>query len=207
MKKQGLGKRISLLVLIPIFLIGSCLVSTLFVYQGFSGLPGTLRTKVSIRDLTQVVVPGEAKILFDQPGVYAVYYEHRSIVQGTHYISSSTPPKNLGCRLTDISGQLSVLAVPDYDVEFNRYSTKDQERIGVMIKSFNLDQPGQYTFSCQYEDGSIQPDVVLAVGPHFTREFLNILLRIGVSIFSGMIALGLGIVLSIILSFIVFKRN
>ena len=178
------GWTYGLAVLIPVL---GCLIAMVLVYQWFPGLPGTLESKVNMDNLTQVVVPGSAEITFSESGAYAVYYEYRSIVDGTVYASSETPPA-LACTLTSRATGADVGVVPDY-VKTNTYSTKDRERVGVLIRSITIDQPGTYNFSCRYADGRSQPQVVLAVGPNFVWEFLGIAARTIVTTAAGLAVL------------------
>ena len=97
--------------------------------------------------------------------------------------------------------------VPDY-VETNTYSTKDRERVGVLIRSITIDEPGTYTFSCRHADGSSQPKIVLAVGPNFMWEFLGIAVRSGATLVAGGVAFfGSGLVAAVVAIVIAVKRR
>jgi len=75
--------------LIPLL---GCLIAMVIAHQWFPGLPGTWQAKMSLENLTQVVVPGSQDTTFAESGAYAVYYEYRSVVDGVVYTSSETPP-------------------------------------------------------------------------------------------------------------------
>ena len=189
--------------LIP--LVG-CLMAMALVYQWFPGLPGTFESKMNLDKLTQVVVPCSQDITFAESGAYAVYYEYHSVVDGAVYASSETPPA-LACTLTSKSTGANISVVPDY-VETNTYSTKDRERVGVLIRSITIDEPGIYTFSCRYSDGRSEPEVVLAVGPNFVWEFFGIAARSGVALVAGLVALlSSGLVSMVIAIVIAVKRH
>jgi hypothetical protein len=132
--------------LIPLF---GCLIAMAAAYRWFPGLPGTLGSEMKLHDLTQVAVPGSQDIAFAESGAYAVYYEYRSVVDGVVYASSETPP-TLACTLTSKATGTNVAVVPDY-VKTNNYANR--ERVGVLIRSITIDEPGTYTFSCRYVDG------------------------------------------------------
>jgi len=202
-KTKPSGWYYALADLIPVL---GCLIAMTAVYRWFPGLPGTFESKMNLDDLTQVVVPGSEDITFAESGAYAVYYEYRSVVDGAVYASSETPPA-LVCSLTSKTTGADVGVVPDY-VRTNTYSTKDRERVGVLIRSITIDEPGTYTFSCRYADGRSQPEIVLAVGPNFMWEFLGIAARSSVALAAGMVALfGSGLVATVIAIVIAVKRH
>ncbi len=192
-----------LAALIPVF---GCLIAMVVVYQWFPGLPGTFESRMNLDDLTQVVVPGSKDITFAKSGAYAVYYEYRSVVDGIVYASSETPPA-LVCSLTSKTTGADVRGAPDY-VRTNTYSTKDRERVGVLIQSISIDEPGAYTFSCRYADDRSQPEIVLAVGPNFMWEFLGIAARTVLTVVAGLVVLlGSGIVAALVALTISLKRR
>jgi hypothetical protein len=202
-KMRPSGWTYAVAALIPLF---GCLIAMVMAYQWFPGLPGTWQAKMSLENLTQVVVPGSQDITFAKSGAYAVYYEYRSVVDGAVYASSETPPA-LACSLTSKETGTDVGVVPDY-VETNKYSSKDRERVGVLIRSITIDKPGTYTFSCRYVDGSSQPEIVLAVGPNFVWEFLGIAARTIVTALAGLaVLLGSGAVAAVVVIVIAVKRR
>jgi len=202
-KTKPSGWYYALAALIPVL---GCLIATAIANQWFPGLPGALESRMNLDDLTQVVIPGSKDITFAESGAYAVYYEYRSVVDGAVYASRKTPPA-LVCNLISTATGAEVGVAPDY-VETNTYSTKDRERVGVLIRSITIDEPGTYTFSCRYEDGRSQPEIVLAVGPNFMWEFLGIVARSGFALAAGVVALsGSSLVALVIATVIAVKRH
>ena len=175
------------------------------VYLTFPNIPGSLKERVDLDDLTQLIVPGSADIPFAKPGAYAVYYEYRSFLNGVRYETGTQPPM-LDCSLTSKVSGAKVYAVPDF-VESNIYETQEKVRIGVLIKSITIDDPGIYTFACTYRDGSIQPEIVVSVGPNFIWEFFNIFTKVGGSILSGTAVFFFAILISLIVVLIVVVKR
>jgi hypothetical protein len=183
-----------------------CLVAMALANEWFPGLPGTFESRMNLDNLTQVVVPGSAEVTFAESGAYAVYYEYRSVVDGVVYANSETPPA-LSCTLTSRATGAEVGVVPDY-VKTNTYSTKDRERVGVLIRSITINEPGAYTFSCRYADGRSQPGIVLAVGPNFVWEFFGIAARSGVTLAAGAAALlASGLVAIVVAIYVAIRRH
>ena len=202
-KMRPSGWTYAVAALIPVL---GCLIASVLVYRWFPGLPGTFESKIDLDDLTQVVVPGAQEITFAKSGAYAVYYEYRSVVDGVVYTSNKTSPA-LTCALTSQATGDEVGVVPDY-VRTNTYSSKDRDRVGVLIRSITIDEPGTYTFSCRYTDGRSQPQVVLAVGPNFLWEFFGIAARTIVTAAAGLVVLfGSGLVAAVLVIVIAVKRR
>ena len=172
-----------LAALLPVL---GCLITTAIIYRGFPNLPGAIKT-IDIHNMTQVIVPGSADITFPKKGAYAVYYEHRSLVDGVRYINSKAPPP-LNCSLTSKDNGKEVGVSPEY-IEGNTYSTKERERVGVHLLSISMTEPGTYTFSCHYQDEKIAPKVVVAIGPNIVWELFNIVARPVAAILGGLVVL------------------
>jgi hypothetical protein len=180
-------------LLIPVL---GCLISLTIAYLWCPDVVETFESKINMDNLTQVVVPGSADIVFTDKGAYAVYYEYRSIVDGVTYRSSETPPA-LTCTLTSNSTGAEVETTPDY-VKTNTYSTQRRERVGVLIQSITIKEPGTYTFSCSYADDNSHPEIVLAVGPNHVWEFFRIAAKCGVPFFIGLLVIFGSILIAII---------
>ncbi len=191
-----------LAILIPIF---ACLGTAIVVYLNVPELPGALDA-IGVKNLTQVVVPGSADVTFPQKGAYAVYYEYHSVIDGASYARNEYPPIMI-CQLRSKASGRAIYLEPS-QVEGNVYNTRNPTRAGVMYKMISIDQPGTYTFSCQYPDGSAVPRSVMAVGPNFVWEFFNIAAKpiaagiVGTIVFMG--ACGFSV---LVIAFVAFKRH
>ena len=184
----------------------TCLLTMVVVYQRFPNIPGALEERVNLDRLTQLVVPGSVDITFDKPGAYGVYYEYRSVVNDVKYETGKQPP-SLVCNLTSKITGARIPAAPDF-VETNTYRSKDRERVGVLLMSISIDDPGRYTFACQHADDSARPKIVVSVGPNLVWEFFNIFAKVGGSILCGMASLFLaGFVGLSVVILVAIKRN
>jgi hypothetical protein len=191
-----------LAILIPIF---ACGLTMFFVYRSVPKLPGALGV-FSINNLTKVVVPGSAEINFPKAGAYAVYYEYRSVINGVNYVRDKFLP-SINCQLrSKATGKNIALASPN--AEGNMYTTQNQERAAVLMKSISINQPGVYEFSCQYPGGRTNPQIVLAVGPNIIWEFFNLAAKPVAAFVCGSFAFvgGLGISI-LIIGFVAIKRH
>ena len=191
-----------LALLIPIF---ACVGTVLLVYRNVPNLPGALEI-TGIDNLTQVIVPGSAEVYFPKVGGYAVYYEHRSVIEGEKYVRGKYPP-NINCQLTSKATGADTILVPDY-VEGNMYSTQNQEREGVLIKSIIIKEPGIYKFSCHYPGGRTDPQIVLAVGPNIIWELFNIAAKpVAALTCGGFIFIGALSISILIMGTVAYKRR
>jgi hypothetical protein len=191
-----------LAILIPVF---ACLGTALPVYTAVPELPGALKA-TGIHNLTQVIVPGSADIHFPKSGAYAVYYEYRSIVDGVRYDRDKHPP-SINCKLTSKATGEDIPLAPDY-IEGNKYETQHRERVGVLIKSIRIDQPGVYNFSCHYTGSRTYPRIVLAVGPNIVWEFFNVVAKPVAAIMCGVLVFVCACGISmLIIGIVAFKRH
>ena len=191
-----------LALLIPIF---ACVGTALLVYPNVPELPGALEA-VGVKNLTQVVVPGSADVYFPQKGAYAVYYEYRSVIDGVSYTRDEYPPI-MRCQLRS-KVTCEVVKLEPTHVEGNVYITRNPHRAAVMYKQISIDQPGIYTFSCQYTDGRTIPKSVMAVGPNIVWEFFNVALKPIAAIVCGTFAFVSACGISIlIIGIVAFKRH
>jgi hypothetical protein len=155
-------------------------------------LIGTLSNRT--KGLKQVVVPGSHEMRFEKTGIYLVYYEYQSVVDGKVY-STGEALSGLQCTVTHKASGKRVRIGPA-SVSSN-YTMGG--RAGKAVLQFAIDEPGTYEFSAWHEDeGS---DIVLAVGQDFT-------INLFVSIFGGIaILFGAWVIAGIIFIITLVKRK
>jgi len=93
-------------------------------------------------------------------------------------------PSAIDCFQTSQSTGEEIEAVSDY-VETNRYWSKYQGGTWVLIMSVTVEKPDTYTFACGYQDGSLEPEVTVALGPNYFWEFMRIAWKISLPILGG----------------------
>jgi len=175
-------------------LIFGCLTAALLFYKSGIGDYPSLIAEAYKSPLQKIEVPGEMDLVLSRKGAYGVYYEGH---QGA-YVHAEWAP-TLDCILTSKRTGEDVPLVPDY-VPTNRYVTKGG-RTGVLIYSTTVENPGLHTLSCDYPNGGMGPQLVLAIGPNYVWEFLRVAWNLGgpvlggVGIICGSIILSIGIAL------------
>jgi len=149
-------------------------------------------------------VPGSKDIKLSRTGSYGLYYEY-DLVSAS--VDLPSLPPDIDCSLTSKSTGAKIEGAPDY-VETNRYWSKDRDRSGVLIMSITVDDPDTYTFTCHYQNGSTEPEIVVALGPNYFWEFLKVAGKISISLIGATIALCGSILIGFCLTVIVaIKRR
>ncbi|MBS1804952.1 MAG: hypothetical protein JST28_16460 [Acidobacteria bacterium] len=109
-------------------------------------------------NLTQIVVPGSARLSLLQGRTYTVFLEEESVVNGKIY-STRESIASLDCHVSSAS---SGAVIP---VQQARTSTTYSfgSRSGRSVLEFKIEQNGTYLFACDY-GGIPGPETVLAIG-------------------------------------------
>lgn len=134
--------------------------------------------------MQRVIVPGSGELDLSEAGSYTIFYEYRSEVNGVKYQTGSNLP-DMNCSLT--AGETEVMILPS--VSQAHYHFDLQDRAGIAVMKFEIEQPGTYTLACEYTDGSERPEIVLAVTKAFLSEIL-----VPTFGFVGKLMLGMGLV-------------
>lgn len=140
-------------------------------------------------------IPGSKDVNLTRTGAYGIYYEYNP---ETSEPESLEMPPRIDCSLTAKSTGALSKAVPDF-VETNRYATGDRGIQGVLIMSITVDNPDVYTFTCEYQEKSLDPEIVVALGPNYFWEFLNVAWKSGISLFGAAIVFCGSILVAVVL--------
>jgi hypothetical protein len=194
-KKQNLTRRLFGLAVL-ILLAGMLTSALLFKQSGISRYTSLIAD--AYREAQHhLTVPGAKEVKLTRTGAYGIYYEH-SLVAAAVDPRTEIPPA-IECSLTSQSTGAKIAAVLDY-VETNRYWPKEHGGTGVLMMSITVDQPDAYTFACNYQDGSTEPEIVVALGPNYFWEFIRVAWKISFPVLGGISILCGSFLLALLLS-------
>jgi hypothetical protein len=119
---------------------------------------------------TRFVVPGTEELDFDSTREYTIFYEYRSSIDGKGY-STGESLKGVEVSLRSKDGAQSVpLSNSSWDTSYEIGS-----RAGKSLFEFEIEEPGTYILTTNYQDETATPKVVFAIGPSF--DILGTILR------------------------------
>jgi hypothetical protein len=134
--------------------------------------------------LPQFIMPGTAELSLSQPGTYTIFYEPTSVVGGRVFSTEEKLP-GISCAVTSrTAGKNLELGPPEMSGTYTLGG-----RSGRSVLEFTVVNPGEFQFTCDYQDGAKQPEVVFAVGHGFIGGIFRTVALCLVSMFGG---IGLG---------------
>jgi hypothetical protein len=159
-------------VLAAICLLTGVGIAGWFVWTGISDLRGAL---------TRFVVPGNVDLTLDEPGLYTIFHESESVVDGKLY----TAPSIGGLRITVVGddGKTIAVATPNFGAH---YAVGAHTGDAALV--FSIAAPGRYRLSATYPSGEAEPKTVLAVGRGFVGALLRMIFGALASAFVGFAA-------------------
>ncbi|HUF50764.1 MAG TPA: hypothetical protein VMN60_08025 [Longimicrobiales bacterium] len=171
--------RIWYLIAVAVFILGGILAAA-FAFLQLRGLGD---------ELPQIVVPGSAELVLEEPGTYTIFHEAESFVDGRYYSAADVSGLSV-----EISSAETGAAVPLEPPGANMtYSLGG--RSGRSVLGFEIEAPGAHRFTGFYDDGRSEPQTVLAVGHGFGRKLV---LTIAGTIGIGLLAAGIAIAIVVI---------
>ena len=162
-----------------IFLVGFSLSLTILSRSNVHLYPAMIASAYQ-RTRHHLMVPGERDVNLTRSGAYGIYYVHELMDPG--FTEEEILPA-IDCVLISRTTENVFKAVPDY-VKTNRYRESGQ-RIGVLVMSITIDDPGIYTFSCNCEDVLNGEEIHVALGPNYFWEFLRVAWKIAGPLLGG----------------------
>lgn len=189
---------------LAVFLFG-CLAATLVFGVGVAGMvDSAIEVDRVIGDFDRLVVPGSAQLALDKAGSYAIFYEHRGVVDGVPFYSGRSRPR-LRC---DLQVKASGERVPLTDAWTMDTNYDTPNRAGTLLMLFEAERPDTYVLSCDYAGSRDGPEVVLAVG----TGLLGSAIGLAVSVVSALavpalLILGAGTVAALIVAIVAVLRH
>ena len=143
--------------------------------------------------LMHLVVPGQADLNLVQTGLYSIFHERQSVVDGQ--LLHSNDIGGLRVSVWSASGIDVPLAPPGASATYSIGG-----RAGVAIFEFEIREPGTYRLAAAYDGGRVLPRAVLAVGLGFISE-------LGATIFGAIAILFTGLISAAVLAVVVFVKR
>ena len=131
--------------------------------------------------LTRFVVPGNIDLTLDEPGLYTIFHESESVVDGKLY----TAPNIGGLPITVVGDDGKAIAVANPNFRAH-YPVGGHTGDAVLV--FSIAAPGRYRLSAAYPSGQAEPRTVLAVGRGFVGALLRMIFGALASAFVGFAA-------------------
>ena len=107
----------------------------------------------------QIIVPGSRDLYLPEAGKYTIFYEYLSIIDGKTYSTGESLSPMLAGLQSRQYYKIFELSRPS---RIRRYEVGG--RAGVSVVEFEIESPGNYLFSAEYEGDVSGPDVVFAIG-------------------------------------------
>lgn len=158
-----------------LILFAGCLAACAYIIPTLASYPDRIKSAYA-RPLQKVSIPGSAELELNRQGAYALYYETKA--------GRVDRPPPIECHLIQMSTGDLLPLVDDF-VPTNRYATMN-ERIGVLVFSTTVMEPGAYRLSCSVPVKDIDTGAVLAIGPNYYFEFLRTTWSITRSLLAGL---------------------
>lgn len=147
--------------------IGGFVVAGFNLFSGLGEFEGRMK---------QVVMPGSVTLDLSEAGVYTIFHERRSVVDGRSYSSDGMA----GLRLSVFGADGTELNLKPFSGSTYTFGGRE----GRSLYTFEVKAPGQYRIAGTLPDGRTEPKIVLALGPGvlggmFKMIGLSIALAIG----------------------------
>jgi hypothetical protein len=114
------------------------------------------------------VAPGSSRLDLTKPGLYEIYYEYRSEVNGEIFDTAETT--DVKCTIKGRGRPLEIASAgltAEYD--FGRHA-------GKAVAQFSVPAPGTYVIDCRHPDGKGER-IALAIAPLVAADFFISLLK------------------------------
>lgn len=133
------------------------------------------------------VAPGSSTLDLTKPGLYEIYYEYRSVVNGEIFDTAETT--NIKCTIRGRDGRLLQIASAGLTAEYDFGG-----HAGKAVAQFSVPAPGSYVIDCRHPDAKGER-IALAIAPLVAADFFISLLKWLAVAFAS---IGIGLVILIV---------
>ena len=110
----------------------------------------------------RIVVPGTHELELESTGTYTIFYEYRSTVDGKKYLTGESLSTISGIDIR-LESKGDAQQIP-LENPFGSTSYTVGSRSGESLFEFDIDEPGEYILTAEYENDRTEPEVVFAIG-------------------------------------------
>jgi hypothetical protein len=148
-------------------------VAVVVVFVGVGGASYLLFARLGeLQDaFTRLVVPGNIDLALDKPGVYTIFHEASSVIDGRLYVADNI--SGLAVTVTSLEGGEALALRPP--VGQQTYSMNGHSGTAVLV--FTVVKPGHYRLAAAYDNGRAETRTVLAVARDFVGTLIDSILR------------------------------
>lgn len=173
-----------LYLLAVLLVIGGWSMAAMSVFKGISGGLG--------KGLTQVLVPGEERLEFEEAGTYTIFHEYESVYKDQVYNTSDISGLKISVKSEKTGEDIALKPSGNSTYSFGSRSARS-------IFKFDIDSPGSYILSGKYleNDG---PKVVLAVSHGFLGKLFG-------TVFGALAYVLVGTLLGVVLAIFTFLKR
>lgn len=181
--------------------VANYVVAAIIMVGGIIGFIAFLFTRLSaMGDQPTYLIPGTHTLECSETGMYTIFHEYQSIVDGQYYSSPQGSLGGLRCIITsDKDDTLRVTPV----MANSTYSIGSRQ--GYAISKFKVEVPGSYTFEAILPEGGTE-QAVLTISHGFMSEMFTTILG-AMGILFGSIVLGVIIIIVTIVKQVAYNKE
>ena len=117
-------------------------------------------------------MPGEYEINFDSPGVYRIFHEYVSRIDGEIFSANKNDYQQLMITVYSERTKKQIPLLPD---SIENYNDNDLY-IGFSIYKFKVSEIGHYIIKTENKDGRDAPNIVISIKPSLSSQIGRLIL-------------------------------
>ena len=111
-------------------------------------------------------MPGEDTLYFDTPGIYRVFHEYVSQIDGEKHRANKDDYQQLEIA---VFSEITKKQIPLLQDSRENYNYNDRY-IGFSIYKFQISEAGHYIIKTEHKDGSDAPTIVISIKPSLSSQ-------------------------------------